>query len=469
MNQFCYNSLFGFSEKTLKKMEGDHRIVVDGDLIDFAKAYEDIMQNDVFGYMSCRFAPVERDEKKKKGIKIYDNVFRAYVKEHCYVLPTSEANDVFFAKAEKGAVVNVTATELAELYIRERLHQTKEKLIPLSMLELHLLLVMGICSKKDGKPFGKDGKWLNGYINIYNAATFPDLVCYITGKDCSVAPFASYTWNEILAVCEGNNNLAVQVFNVLREDTTHSWTPEEVVASFTDSDTEDSAGEDDDADALIHVEKHYEVSDGLAKALGYEGDLFAMDVANFNRVSSRLGNLHCLVEAIPEIIHDRDFSRFASMSMNGCWNVLLNLALTNLIEDLRIHAIARNSGTGVVIDVDGNKPEADGGKDVPVGKTSECGESFWDFKTIWLYCRTADFAKAKEREMLRTLWDNMVEDQHIVPKSAEYKLLLVKLWGILNAEETNGHITACNRPTLIQNRFFGFWDDFAKFMGEHLS
>ncbi len=66
-------------------------------------------------------------------------------------------------------------------------------------------------------------------------------------------------------------------------------------------------------------------------------------------------------------------------------------------------------------------------------------------------------------------YPNMVEDQHIVPKSAEYKLLLVKLWGILNAEETNGHITVGNRPTLIRNRFFGFWDDFAKFMGEHLS
>lgn len=468
MNQFCYNSLFGFPEKGLEKMEGDHRIVVDGDLIDFAKAYEDIMQNDVFGQMSCRFVPVESDEKKKKGIKIYDNVFRAYVKGRCYVLPTSEVNDVFFAEAEKGAVVNVTATELAELYIRERLHQTKEKLIPLSMLELHLLLVMGICSKKDGKPFGKDGKWLNGYINVYNAATFPDLVCYITGKDCSVAPFASYTWNEILAVCEGNNNLAVRVFNALREDATHSWTPEGVVAFFTGLGTEDSAGEDDDGDDLIHVEKHYEVSDGLAKALGYEGDLFAMDVADFNRVSSRLGNLHCLVEAIPEIIHDRDFSRFSSMSMNGYWNVLLNLALTNLIEDLRIHAIARNSDTGVVIDVDGKKQEVTGGKNTSKEESSE-SEAFWDFKTIWLYCRTADFAKAKDREMLRTLWDNMVEDQHIVLKSAEYKLLLVKLWGILNAEETDGHITAGNRPTLIRNRFFGFWDDFAKFMGEHLS
>ena len=327
---------------------------------------------------------------------------------------------------------------------------------------------MGICSKKDGKPFGKDGKWLNGYINAYNAATFPDLVCYITGKDCSVAPFASYTWNEILAVCEGNNNLAVRVFNALREDATHSWTPEGVVAFFTDLGTEDSAGEDDDGDDLIHVEKHYEVSGGLAKALGYEGDLFAMDVADFNRVSSRLGNLHCLVEAIPEIIHDRDFSRFSSMSMNGYWNVLLNLALTNLIEDLRIHAIARNSDTGVVIDVDGKKQEVTGGKNTSKEESSE-SEAFWDFKTIWLYCRTADFAKAKDREMLRTLWDNMVEDQHIVPKSAEYRLLLVKLWGILNAEETDGHITAGNRPTLIRNRFFGFWDDFAKFMGEHLS
>ena len=382
MNQFCYNSLFSFPEKELKKMENNHRIVVDGDLIDFAKAYEDIMQNDAFRHISCRFTPVESNDKKK-GIKIYDNVFRVYVKGRSYVLPASEMNDVFFAEAEKGAVVNVTATELAELYIRERLHQTKEKPIPLSMLELHLLLVMGICGKKDGKSFGKDGKWLNGYINVYNAATFPDLVCYITGKDCSVAPFASYTWNEILAVCEGNDKLAVQVFNVLREDATHSWTPEEVVASFTDSGTEDSAGEDDDGDDLIHVEKHYEVSDGLAKALGYEGDLFAMDVADFNRVSSRLGNLHCLVEAIPEIIHDRDFSRFSSMSMNGNWNVLLNLALSNLIEDLRIHAIARNSDTGVIIDVDGKKPEADGGKDAPAGKTSESGESFWDFKRLF--------------------------------------------------------------------------------------
>lgn len=227
----------------------------------------------------------------------------------------------------------------------------------MSMLELHLLLVMGICSIKDGKPFGKDGKWLNGYINVYNAATFPDLVCYITGKDCRVAPFASYTWNEILAVCEGNNNLAVRVFNALRADATHSWTPEGIVAFFTDLGMEDSAGEDDDEDNLIHVEKHYEVSDGLAKALGYKGDLFAMDVADFNRVSSRLGNLHCLVEAIPEIIHDRDFSRFSSMSMNGYWNVLLNLALTNLIEDLRIHAIARHSGTGVTIDVNGVAPK----------------------------------------------------------------------------------------------------------------
>ena len=356
MNHFCYNSLFGFSEKELEKMENNHRIVVDGDLIDSAKAYEDIMQSDVFRHITCRFVP-EGDVKNKRGIRIYDNVFRAYVKERCYVLPTSEASDVFFAEAEKGSVVNVTATELAELYIRERLHQTKEKLIPLSMLELHLLLVMGICSIKDGKPFGKDGKWLNGYINVYNAATFPDLVCYITGKDCRVAPFTSYTWNEILAVCEGNNNLAVRVFNALRADATHSWTPEGIVAFFTDLGMEDSAGEDDDEDNLIHVEKHYEVSDGLAKALGYKGDLFAMDVADFNCVSSRLGNLHCLVEAIPEIIHDRDFSRFSSMSMNGYWNVLLNLALTNLIEDLRIHAIARHSGTGVSIDVNGVAPK----------------------------------------------------------------------------------------------------------------
>ena len=150
MNHFCYNSLFGFSEKELEKMENNHRIVVDGDLIDSAKAYEDIMQSDVFRHISCRFVP-EGDVKNKRGIRIYDNVFRAYVKERCYVLPTSEASDVFFAEAEKGSVVNVTATELAELYIRERLHQTKEKLIPLSMLELHLLLVMGICSIKDGK------------------------------------------------------------------------------------------------------------------------------------------------------------------------------------------------------------------------------------------------------------------------------------------------------------------------------
>lgn len=356
MNHFCYNSLFGFSEKKLKKMEDNHRIVVDGDLIDSAKAYEDIMQSDIFRHISCRFVP-EGDVKNKRGIRIYDNVFRAYVKERGYVLPTSEASDVFFSEAEKGVVVNVTATELAERYIRERLHQTKEKLIPLSMLELHLLLVMGICSIKDGKTFGKDGKWLNGYINVYNAATFPDLVCYITGKDCRVAPFASYTWNEILAVCEGNNNLAVRVFNALRADATHSWTPEGIVAFFTDLGMEDSASEDDDEDNLIHVEKHYEVSDGLAKALGYKGDLFAMDVADFNRVSSRLGNLHCLVEAIPEIIHDRDFSRFSSMSMNGYWNVLLNLALTNLIEDLRIHAIARHSGTGVSIDVNRVAPK----------------------------------------------------------------------------------------------------------------
>lgn len=356
MNHFCYNSLFGFSEKELEKMENNHRIVVDGDLIDSAKAYEDIMQSDVFRHISCRFVP-EGDVKNKRGIRIYDNVFRTYVKEHGYVLPFSKANNVFFAEAEKGSVVSVTATELAELYIRERLHQTKEKLIPLSMLELHLLLVMGICSIKDGKTFGKDGKWLNGYINVYNAATFPDLVCYITGKDCRVAPFTSYTWNEILAVCEGNNNLAVRVFNALRADATHSWTPEGIVAFFTDLGMEDSAGEDDDEDNLIHVEKHYEVSDGLAKALGYKGDLFAMDVADFNCVSSRLGNLHCLVEAIPEIIHDRDFSRFSSMSMNGYWNVLLNLALTNLIEDLRIHAIARHSGTGVSIDVNGVAPK----------------------------------------------------------------------------------------------------------------
>lgn len=39
MNHFCYNSLFGFSEKELEKMENNHRIVVDGDLIDSAKAY----------------------------------------------------------------------------------------------------------------------------------------------------------------------------------------------------------------------------------------------------------------------------------------------------------------------------------------------------------------------------------------------------------------------------------------------
>lgn len=49
MNHFCYNSLFGFSEKELEKMENNHRIVVDGDLIDSAKAYEDIMQSDVSG------------------------------------------------------------------------------------------------------------------------------------------------------------------------------------------------------------------------------------------------------------------------------------------------------------------------------------------------------------------------------------------------------------------------------------
>ena len=172
-----------------------------------------------------------------------------------------------------------------------------------------------------------------------------------------MAPFASYTWNEILAVCEGNNNLAVRVFNALRADATHSWTPEGIVAFFTDLGMEDSAGEDDDEDNLIHVEKHYEVSDGLAKALGYKGDLFAMDVADFNRVSSRLGSLHCLVEAIPEIIHDRDFRRFASMNMNSYWNVLLNLALSNLVEDLRIHAIARHSGTGVILDVNGVAPK----------------------------------------------------------------------------------------------------------------
>lgn len=40
MNHFCYNSLFGFSEKELEKMENNHRIVVDGDLIDSAKAYQ---------------------------------------------------------------------------------------------------------------------------------------------------------------------------------------------------------------------------------------------------------------------------------------------------------------------------------------------------------------------------------------------------------------------------------------------
>ena len=73
MNHFCYNSLFGFSEKELEKMENNHRIVVDGDLIDSAKAYEDIMQSDVFRHISCRFVP-EGDVKNKRGIRIYDNV-----------------------------------------------------------------------------------------------------------------------------------------------------------------------------------------------------------------------------------------------------------------------------------------------------------------------------------------------------------------------------------------------------------
>lgn len=75
MNQFCYNSLFGFPEKGLEKMEGDHRIVVDGDLIDFAKAYEDIMQNDVFGQMSCRFVPVESDEKRRRASRFMTMFF----------------------------------------------------------------------------------------------------------------------------------------------------------------------------------------------------------------------------------------------------------------------------------------------------------------------------------------------------------------------------------------------------------
>ena len=89
MNHFFYIFLFGFSEKELEKMENNHRIVVDGDLIDSAKAYEDIMQSDVFRYISCRFVP--EGDVKNRGIRIYDNVFRAYVKERCYVLPTSEA------------------------------------------------------------------------------------------------------------------------------------------------------------------------------------------------------------------------------------------------------------------------------------------------------------------------------------------------------------------------------------------
>lgn len=45
------------------------------------------------------------------------------------------------------------------------------------------------------------------------------------------------------------------------------------------------------------------------------------------------------------------------MNMNSYWNVLLNLALSNLVEDLRIHAIARHSGTGVILDVNGVAPK----------------------------------------------------------------------------------------------------------------
>lgn len=73
MNHFCYNSLFGFSEKELRKMENNHRIVVDGDLIDAAKAYEDIMQSDVFRHISCRFVP--ESDVKIRGASEYTITF----------------------------------------------------------------------------------------------------------------------------------------------------------------------------------------------------------------------------------------------------------------------------------------------------------------------------------------------------------------------------------------------------------
>lgn len=73
MNQFCYSSLFGFSEKELEKMENNHRIVVDGDLIDSAKAYEDIMQSDVFRHISCRFVP--EGDVKIRGASEYTITF----------------------------------------------------------------------------------------------------------------------------------------------------------------------------------------------------------------------------------------------------------------------------------------------------------------------------------------------------------------------------------------------------------